>query len=53
MHIWLKEKGEGMTHQRRPLIWTVVIHALYTTCLTKIAKELYQNQPLGRARDVL
>ena len=35
-----------MTHQWDPLLWTVAIHGLNITCLTKMAKELHQQQHL-------
>ena len=46
MHVWPKEKGEDMTHQRGPLLWTIAIHVLNSHCLTKMAKELYHQQHL-------
>lgn len=35
-----------MSHKRGPLLWTIAIYALSTTCSMKMAKELPQQQHL-------
>lgn len=39
-------KKHGMSHKRGPLLWTIAIYALSTTCSMKMAKELPKQQHL-------
>jgi len=37
---------QAVTHNTGPLLWTIAIYAMSTTCSTKMAKELPQQQQL-------